>query len=827
MKAERPRGDYCFELSAGDVVFGSLASLDDHEVELDVPMLGRLRVPRSHLQRMTRKLEDGGMIYRGPNGFADWKLSSTSAWHNDQGQLWTDQNDSSAQSTLKLPPRSAIELVLSWNAKPNFALALGMGYRIEAWQRELVLVGETEHQADLASLQPLDYDAGRIHLFLFLDQQSGECIVYSSKGAPLANMKLTGPQGHGLNELRLTNNRGDIHLERLRIDHWNRGRPLAGETVDKPRVCLADGSIKYSEVARFDAAAKTFVIRGGKESPVPADRVVDIYLGKTSDQGPRPLTVDYQDSSRFSGKLLRIENETISLESPAARETLHLPLKGLRSLIVHQGAAEKKSEPEAGGTLEMEGVRLPGTLVGGHEAANASCLVWRPRGCEVGSALKPNVDGRIVFRDVATPPANREGRVSRRKVGAPAASSSSLEEDSQPRQALTKALYLRTGRHGPLRNYADRRERGLVQNASRGFGRHRERQDQGGRAYARRPRTGRAHQGQTRSSADPAADVQGQSAHPSHPFVRRRLSARRVIEMDDHKLVVELRTKPRELPRDRISRIIWLHPDELEGAAAAKKKTNTGPRPLVQAVHDNGTRLTFHPTQFKDSILSGVSDALGPCRIALESVDQLLIGNTIDEAVTKTAYQQWRLRNAQEPKFVTADANAPRGGADGMDSALVGKPAPDFELDLLSGEHFRLSDHRGKTVVLDFFATWCGPCLQTIPHVAQLHHDSAGSGLKVVAVNLEETPQQIQALLKRLKLEIPVALDRDGAIAARYGVNAIPQTIIIDHDGKVVRHFIGGGTHFAKDLVDAVHGVTSPASPKPPATMPTTRPKGT
>ena len=827
MKAERPRGDYCFELSAGDVVFGSLASLDDHEVELDVPMLGRLRVPRSHLQRMTRKLEDGGMIYRGPNGFADWKLSSTSAWHNDQGQLWTDQNDSSAQSTLKLPPRCAIELVLSWSAKPNFALALGMGYRIEAWQRELVLVGETEHQADLASLQPLDYDAGRIHLFLFLDQQSGECIVYSSKGAPLANMKLTGPQGHGLNELRLTNNRGDIHLERLRIDHWNRGRPLAGETVDKPRVCLTDGSIKYCEVARFDAAAKTFVIRGGKESPVPADRVVDIYLGKTSDQGPRPLTVDYQDSSRFSGKLLRIESETISLESPAARETLHLPLKGLRSLIVHQGAAEKKSEPEAGGTLEMEGVRLPGTLVGGHEAANASCLVWRPRGCEVGSALKPNVDGRIVFRDIATPPANREGRVSRRKVGAPAASSSSLEEDSQPRQALTKALYLRTGDMVPCE---------ITRIDEKGVSYKTPLADSGVIANDKIKAVvltldGRGPVELTKDKRDRLLTLPRmyKDNPPTHlirscdgDYLRGR-----VIEMDDHKLVVELRTKPRELPRDRISRIIWLHPDELEGAEAAKKKTNTGPRPLVQAVHDNGTRLTFHPTQFKDSILSGVSDALGPCRIALESVDQLLIGNTIDEAVTKTAYQQWRLRNAQEPKFVTADANAPRGGADGMDSALVGKPAPDFELDLLSGEHFRLSDHRGKTVVLDFFATWCGPCLQTIPHVAQLHHDSAGSGLKVVAVNLEETPQQIQALLKRLKLEIPVALDRDGAIAARYGVNAIPQTIIIDHDGKVVRHFIGGGTHFAKDLVDAVHGVTSPASPKPPATMPTTRPKGT
>jgi hypothetical protein len=124
MKPERPVGQYCFELSGGDVVFGSLASLTDQEAELDVPLLGRLRIPRNHLQRMTRKLDDGGMVYRGPNGFADWKLTPGDAWKNDQGQLWTDQNDASAQSTLKLPPRSAIEIVLSWSAKPNFAMAL-------------------------------------------------------------------------------------------------------------------------------------------------------------------------------------------------------------------------------------------------------------------------------------------------------------------------------------------------------------------------------------------------------------------------------------------------------------------------------------------------------------------------------------------------------------------------------------------------------------------------------------------------------------------------------------------------------------------------------
>jgi thiol-disulfide isomerase/thioredoxin len=814
IKAERPVGDYCFELSAGDVVFGSLLSLTDQEAEIEVPLLGRLHVPRNQLQRFTRKLDDGGMIYRGPNGFADWKLSPAGAWHNEQGQLWTSGNDSSAQSTLTLPPRSAMELVISWNAKPNFALALGGGYRIEAWQRELVLVGETEHQADLASLQPIDNEAGRLHIFVYLDQQAKECLVYSSKGAPLANMKLTDPQGHAQNGLRMTNNRGDIHLERLRIDHWNRGRPLAGDKVDKPRICLVDGSIKYSEIASFDRASKSFRLRGAQQGAISAAQVVDVFLGKASERGPRAITVDYQDSSRFSGQLLKIEGDKIWLASPAARKPLGLPLRGLRSLIVHHSnLGDKKNE--TGASLEMEGVRLPGNLVDGQEAPGASCLFWRPHASLTASALRPKVRGRVVFRESVPTVSHKEvKRVVRN--GRLTFEESTVSDDSSPRTGLTKALYLRTGDMVPCE---------VTRIDDKGVTYKTPLSDSGLIANDKIKAVvltldGRGPVELTKDKRDRLLTLpRMQKDNPPTHLIRScdgDYLRGRIVEMDDRKLVVEVRTQAKELPRDRVSRIIWLHPDEFEGAPAAKKVSPSGPQPRVQAVHDNGTRLTFHPTQLKDSILSGTSDALGPCRIGISSIDQLLIGDEIEEAVTKTAYQQWKLRYAVEPKFITADAGSAQGGGgtSGLESSLVGKPAPDFELDLLSGERFHLTGHKGKPVVVDFWATWCGPCVQTIPHLAQLHRDSAAGGFDVVAVNLEETPEAIRALLKRLKLDFPVALDRDGAIAARYGVSAIPQTLVIDRDGKVVRHFVGGGPHYAKDLDDALHLVLTGAPAK-------------
>jgi len=289
----------------------------------------------------------------------------------------------------------------------------------------------------------------------------------------------------------------------------------------------------------------------------------------------------------------------------------------------------------------------------------------------------------------------------------------------------------------------------------------------------------------------------------------------RLTEMTEKTVTAEIHLESKQLSRTNVARIIWLHADELDDAAAPG---STGGSPadappadastLVQALRSDGIRMTFVPLRVADKTLYGKSDILGPCQVALAGVDQLLIGRTINENAALLTYGKWKLHNAVEPKYVQDDEAGP--SAAGTQSALVGKPAPDFELKQLDGGRFRLSGHKGHVVVLDFFATWCGPCVQAMPQVEAAVDDFKAQGVELVAVNMQEDEKKIKSLLERLDLKPTVALDQDGVAAEKYSVTAIPQTVIIDPKGNVARLFIGGGANFGDTITAALKEVLSP-----------------
>jgi len=132
-------------------------------------------------------------------------------------------------------------------------------------------------------------------------------------------------------------------------------------------------------------------------------------------------------------------------------------------------------------------------------------------------------------------------------------------------------------------------------------------------------------------------------------------------------------------------------------------------------------------------------------------------------------------------------ANAGEAGED----AMVGKPAPDFTLKNLADEDVKLSTLKGSVVVLDFWATWCPPCVATMPKLDKLTTELAPKGLKTFAVNLEEDKQTVQKFMTSKKLSLPALLDTDGRVSASYGVQSIPMKFIIGKDGNVAGAFIG------------------------------------
>lgn len=120
-------------------------------------------------------------------------------------------------------------------------------------------------------------------------------------------------------------------------------------------------------------------------------------------------------------------------------------------------------------------------------------------------------------------------------------------------------------------------------------------------------------------------------------------------------------------------------------------------------------------------------------------------------------------------------------------SSLEGQAAPDFVLRSATGENLRLSEYRGDVVLINFWATWCGPCRQEMPLLDDLYGRYERVGFNLLGVNIDEDSRRAMQMVQELGVNFPVLFDENKAVSKLYEVEAMPVTILVDREG-IVRH---------------------------------------
>ncbi len=156
------------------------------------------------------------------------------------------------------------------------------------------------------------------------------------------------------------------------------------------------------------------------------------------------------------------------------------------------------------------------------------------------------------------------------------------------------------------------------------------------------------------------------------------------------------------------------------------------------------------------------------------------------------------------------------------ETSLEGKPVPGpFKLALLDGGEFVLPATGSTNIVLlDFWATWCGPCRQVMPTLAEISREYAPRGVRYVAVNLREKPETIRAYLTSTKLDLTVALDTDGKMAEAFHVRGIPTMVLVDPANVVRKVHVGASPEVGKELRRALDDLLRNAPAQSPPNVP-------
>jgi len=229
--------------------------------------------------------------------------------------------------------------------------------------------------------------------------------------------------------------------------------------------------------------------------------------------------------------------------------------------------------------------------------------------------------------------------------------------------------------------------------------------------------------------------------------------------------------------------------------------------PTHWLVLTSGARIGLAVDKFGKDAITGWHPLYGRCTIRTQDV-ALVRTYPLAPSAAMQSLQGWQPYFAPEPVLPTAGGDS---------DASIGKPAAPFKLNLLGGGKFDLAKNKGKIVVLDFWATWCGPCVRSLPGLIDSMAGFPPDRVTFIGVNEDEPSATVQQFLETRSLKLTVALDDGGAVGQKYGADSIPHTVIIGPDGKIAWVKTGYTPDGEGDAAKEVTTLLSPAPATPEA----------
>ena len=140
-------------------------------------------------------------------------------------------------------------------------------------------------------------------------------------------------------------------------------------------------------------------------------------------------------------------------------------------------------------------------------------------------------------------------------------------------------------------------------------------------------------------------------------------------------------------------------------------------------------------------------------------------------------------------------------------SGLEGHAAPDFALKSSTGVNLRLSEYRGDVVMINFWATWCGPCRQEMPLLDELYSRYQRVGFRLLGVNIDDDSRRAMKMVEELGVDFPVLFDARKEVSKLYEVEAMPATVLVDRDGTVRYVHLGYKPGYEDKYLDQIRSL--------------------